>query len=298
MGLALEPGPGSDAIGTAIYFVDEHGIDAFGTSLVEGRNFTPDEVAWNDDTSGTWPALGIVSQALVESLFPEETGSVVGKTVFINDSDPVNIIGVIDRLQAAWPGWDSAEHSLLVPQRRDGETSFYIIRTEPGAREALMPEIVERLAATDGRIIEQVRTMEEVRNRAYLGDSAMISILVFVIVLLTAITGLGIVGLASFSVTRRTRQIGVRRALGATRPAILRYFMVENFIISGAGIAIGAVLAVALNMLLVQVFALEPLAWYVLPAAMIMLWTVGQLAVIGPARRAANITPAIATRSV
>ena len=60
----------------------------------------------------------------------------------------------------------------------------------------------------------------------------MIKILTFVIGLLTAITGLGIVGLASFSVARRTRQIGIRRALGATKTAIVRYFMLENFIVS------------------------------------------------------------------
>ena len=140
--------------------------------------------------------------------------------------------------------------------------------------------------------------MEQVRNRSYNGDAAMIKILTFTVTLLTAITGLGIVGLASFGVSRRTHQIGVRRALGATRPQTVRHFMVENFIISGMGVIGGAILAVGLNMLMVEAFAITPLSWYVVPTAMIVLWIVGQIAVAGPARRASLITPAIATRSV
>jgi putative ABC transport system permease protein len=297
MGLQLEPGSDIDGIGTTIYFSDDHAVDAFGTQLIEGRNFTPDEVSWNDTESGTWPPLGIISKALADELFPDEEGSVVGKTVFINGADPVNIVGIIDRLQAPWNGWQRIENSMLVPSRRDSDITFYVIRTEPGLREQLMPEIEERLAQNKDRIIENVATMNEVRARSYLGDSAMIKMLTFTVVLLTGITGLGIVGLASFSVSRRTRQIGVRRALGASRPAIMRHFMLENFIVSGVGIIAGSALAIGLNIAMVQAFALTPMAWYVVPAAMIVLWLVGQAAVAGPARRAANITPAIATRS-
>lgn len=298
MGLALEPGPGQDGIGTAIYFSDEHAIDTYGTTLVDGRNFTTDEITWNDNEDSSWPATGIVTEALAESLFPDETGSRVGKTVYINDNDPVQIVGIVNRLQAPWDGWERVEHSMMVPSRRDGEYVRYVIRTEPGYRDELLPTIEENLAANKDRIIDQVQTMNEVRERSYLGDAAMIKMLTFIVILLTFITGFGIVGLASFSVSRRTRQIGVRRALGATKPAILRYFMIENFIVSTVGIVAGAILAIALNIFMVQAFALTPLAWYVVPIAMIVLWLVGQAAVAGPARRASNISPAIATRSI
>ncbi len=298
MSLQLEPGTGKDSNGTAIYFVDEHGIDAFGTNLIDGENFTPDQVNWNDPEDNTWPPLGIITQALGEVMFPDEEGSFVGKTVYINDNDPIKIIGVVDRLQAPWKGWTGVEQSMLVPQRREG-SDRYVIRTEPGMRDQLMPEIEEMLATrSDDRIIRSVSTMEETRKRAYVGDAAMIKLLTFIIILLTTITGLGIVGLASFSVTRRTRQIGIRRALGATQPAIVRYFMIENFIVSGVGIVAGAILAIALNIFMVQTFSVTPMAWYVIPAAMIVLWLVGQAAVAGPARRASNVSPAIATRSI
>jgi putative ABC transport system permease protein len=140
--------------------------------------------------------------------------------------------------------------------------------------------------------------MTETRQRSYLEDSAMIKLLVFIVSVLTAITGLGIVGLASFSVARRSKQIGFRRALGATRPAILRYFMLEFFVISCVGVMSGAILAVGLNIFMVRSFNLTPIAWYVIPSAMIVLWLVGQLAVFGPARRATLVSPAVATRAV
>ena len=267
--------------------------------LIEGSNFAPNQVDWVDREKNEWPPVAIVTEALARDLFPDEAGSHLGKTFFVNDDNPVNIIGVVERLQAPWPNWSGLERSMLVPQRRDDDFVRYIIRTEPGLRDELMPRIEEMLATSNpDRIIESVRTMEDVRKMAYLGEAAMIKMLSFVVALLTVITGLGIVGLASFNVNRRTRQIGIRRALGATRASIMRHFMVENFLVSTVGIVVGGILAVALNLSLVEAFALEPMDWYVIPSAMVLLWLVGQVAVAGPARRASNVTPAIATRSI
>lgn len=300
MSLQLEPGTQTtDAVGTAIYFVDEHGVDTFDVTVIEGKNFAPEQVSWKILDDNTWPAYGLITEALAKEIFPDEPGSVVGKTVYINDNDPVSIIGVIDRLQAPWESWTGVERTMLVPQRRTSEFQRYLIRAEPGYRDVLMPQVEELLSNSNkDRIIRDVTTMEQVRKLAYLGDTALIKILTFVVILLTIITGLGIVGLASFNVSRRTRQIGIRRALGATKSAIVRYFMVENLIVSGIGLAFGGVLSVALNMMMVEAFAIEPLAWYVIPLAMLALLIVGQAAVAGPARRASNIAPAIATRSI
>lgn len=298
MSLTTEPGPDTDGVGMAVYFTDEHAIETYGTRLIDGSNFAADEITWNDEESSTWPATGILTEALAKELFPDDPGSSIGKTVYINENDPVKIVGIIDRLQAPWDGWDNVENSMLVPSRRDDEYVRYVVRTEPGYLDELIPQIEAALAKNKDRIIEDVRTMTEVRERSYTGDAGMIKMLSFIVVLLTAITGFGIVGLASFSVSRRTRQIGVRRALGATRPDIMRYFMIENFLISSVGIVVGAVFAIALNIFMVQAFALTPLSWYVVPVAMLILWIVGQAAVAGPARRASGISPAIATRSI
>ena len=298
-GVSLEPGEGVSDSSTALYFSDEHTAETFALEFIEGNNFAPNQVSWVVRESNDWPPVAIVTEALAKDLFPDETGTYLGKTVYIGDDNPVNIIGVVERLQAPWPSWSGLERSMLVPQRRDDDFVRYIIRTDPGLRDELMPQIEELLATSNpDRIIQSVRTMDDVRKMAYLGEAAMIKLLSFVVALLTLITGLGIVGLASFNVSRRTRQIGIRRALGATRASIMRHFMVENFLVSTVGVVVGGILAVALNVLLVEMFALEPMTWYVIPSAMVLLWLVGQAAVAGPARRASNVTPAIATRSI
>jgi putative ABC transport system permease protein len=299
MSVALEPGNETpESVGTAIYFVDEHGAETFDVTIIDGKNFTPDQVTWSIEDDNTWPPYGIITETLGKEMWPDETGSYVGKVMYINDNDPVNIVGVIDTLQAPWQSWTGVERSMLVPQRRPSEFVRYIVRAEPGMRDKLMPEIETLLAESNkDRIIRDMTTMDHVRKLAYVADSALIKILSFVVALLTIITALGIVGLASFNVSRRTRQIGIRRALGATKPAIVRYFMIENSIVSAIGLLIGSALAIGLNIVMVQAFSLEPLQWYVIPAGVIALWAVGQLAVAGPARRASNITPAIATRS-
>jgi putative ABC transport system permease protein len=293
-----EPGTGKETTTGAVYFSDEHAINAFGTNLIDGANFAPNQVIWAEEDSNDWPGSVIVTKAFAKAIFPDVTGSFVGRTIFVDDTKPVQIAGVIDTLQAPWRNWGELEHALIVPQRRIGQFQRYVVRTEPGQRDRLVAEVEELLATSNKyRIIQAVQTMEEVRRQSYLSDSAMIKMLGFIVTLLIIITGLGIVGLASFNVSRRTRQIGIRRALGATKTQVVNHFQLENLLVSGAGIVLGAALAIGLNLYMVNAFSLEPMAWYVVPAAMLAMWLVGQLAVLGPARRASQVSPAIATRS-
>jgi putative ABC transport system permease protein len=298
--IATEPGDDVDGTGVAIYFTDEHGIGTYGLNLIAGENFTPTDIVWYGISSARWPPLGIISREAATILFPDTpVHEIVGKTVYINNDQAIRIAGIVERLQAAWKSWEGVERSMLVPAFLEGDGMRYVVRTEPGYRDELMPQVEQKLAEiNDGRIIRDLMTMDDTRERSYLEDAAMIKLLVFIVSLLTAITALGIVGLASFSVARRTRQIGTRRALGASRPAILRYFMLENFMVSSVGILAGGILAVAMNIWMVQTFELTPIGWYIIPLAMLVLWLVGQAAVYGPARRASMVPPAVATRSV
>lgn len=299
--LQTEPGDGIDGTGTAIYFADEHGIDSFGVDLIAGRNFATTDIVWADpEGAPDWPESVIVTRAMAAEMYPDITPEqAVGKVAYIEQDQPVTIIGIVDRMQAPWKSWAGVERSMLVPMKRGQSFARYVIRAKPGYRDEVMPQLERLLAERDtGRIIDPPGTITDARRMAYLEDSAMIKLLVFIVSLLTAITSLGIVGLASFSVAKRTKQIGTRRALGATRPSILRHFQLENFLISSIGVVSGAILAVALNMWMVQTFDLTPIAWYIIPVSMLVLWMVGQLAVYGPARRASLVSPAIATRSV
>jgi putative ABC transport system permease protein len=202
-------------------------------------------------------------------------------------------------MQAPWNGWNGVERVMLVPTHTLFGATRYIIRTEPGMRDTLMPQVEEMLASTNKeRIVRSMRSMDETRERSYRSDQSIIKILTFTVMLLLAITALGIVGLASFSVNRRTKQIGTRRALGATKTAILRYFMTENLIISLVGVLIGAALTIGLNVVMIEAFSLTRITWYLIPTAMLMLLIVGQIAVFGPARKASSVPPAVATRTV
>ena len=148
------------------------------------------------------------------------------------------------------------------------------------------------------RIIGKMRTIEHTREEAYAGDRAMMIILSAVIFALLTITALGIVGMASFWVAQRTKQIGTRRALGATKFDILRYFLTENFLITTGGLVAGAVLTYAFSLWLMLHYQGTLLPWHYVPVGFLCLWALGQLAVLGPATRASRVPPAIATRSV
>jgi putative ABC transport system permease protein len=299
MGLQTEPGAEIDGTGVAVYFVDEHGLDTFGLKLVAGENFSATDIAWRERSETEWQDKAMITLAMAEALFPDDPEGALGKTVYINDDEPITITGIIEQMQAPWNGWSGVERVMLTPTHTLFGATRYIVRTEPGMRDTVMPQVEELLAESNkDRIVRSMRTMDEIRERSYRGDASMIKILTFTIVLLIAVTSLGIVGLASFSVNRRTKQIGTRRALGASKLAILRYFMTENFIISMVGVLLGAALTIGLNIVMIEAFTLTRITWYLVPLAMLMLLIVGQAAVFGPARRASAVPPAVATRTV
>lgn len=299
MGLQTEPGDEFEGVGVAVYMIDEHGLETFDLDLIAGENFSATDITWRQRSQGSWPDKIIISKAMAESLYPEEGWEyATGKTVYIQNDDPITIIGIVDKLQAPWINWDGVERTMLTPERQLFGTARYLVRTEPGQRDALMPQVEEMLAANKDRLVRNLRSIEETRDRSYRQHSAMVTILSLVMGILTLVTALGIVGLASFSVNRRRKQIGIRRALGATKNSIVRYFMVENFLISSVGVFVGAALTIGLNIVLVDAFSLTPLDWYLVPTGMVTLWLVGLIAVYGPAQRASAIAPATATRTV
>ncbi len=289
---------------SSIYMVDEHGLNTLGVKLIAGRDFNAGDVsARTKDDKGTLHSV-IITQALADKVFPG--GNAVGKTLYSSlpgKNAPVTVIGVIERLQAPWVGWDKVEHAILVPQMSLGEfdanSSRYLVRAEPGRRDEVMKQAEHKLGeVNDGRIVRGLRSIEEVRGESYRQDRAMTLVLTAVIFSLLAVTGLGIVGMVSFWVTRRVKQIGTRRALGARRFDIRRYFMVENVIVVGIGIALGLLLTYGFNLWLMKHYELPRLAWYYAPLGALTVLMLGQLAVFGPATRASRVSPAVATRTV
>jgi putative ABC transport system permease protein len=197
-------------------------------------------------------------------------------------------------------GPESYHYSMLLPIKVPYTLGGnYLLRVPPERRAETLKAAVDVLERNGpNRIILEQDTMQELRANYYRQDRAMAWMLVIVCVALLVVTALGIVGLASFWVQQRTKQIGVRRALGATRGQILRYFQTENFLLATLGIVLGMLLAYAINQLLMGKYELPRLPAIYLPVGAVVLWLLGQVAVLGPARRAAAVPPAVATRSV
>jgi putative ABC transport system permease protein len=288
------------------YLGDVGMFDTMGLKLVAGRKFLPDEFidfkALTAPDSKVGIPAAIVSRVTAEKLFPGQNA--VGKDIYAWGDKPIRIVGVVEHLVR--PRDNGAlgeyEYSMMFPVNMPyGNGGGYLLRTTPERREEVLKAARKALEHSGPtRIIDpdNVVTLEKMRSDYYRQDRSMAWLLVTVCIALLVVTALGIVGLASFWVQQRTKQIGVRRALGATRKQILRYFQTENFLLATLGIVIGMGLAYAINGLLMTHYELPRLPLLYLPIGALALWALGQLAVFAPAWRAAAVPPAVATRSV
>ena len=242
-----------------------------------------------------------ITRALAEHLWPGQDP--LGRELWAGGH--YRVVGILRHLARPDPGRSEdgaigGDWSVLIPVREASQSGTYVLRADP--RE--LPRVVAQARSAVARVApdavldgEYSKPLDELRQRYFQSDRAMAKLLLAVIAAMLLVTALGIVGLASFWVQQRTRQIGVRRALGATRRDILRHFQTENLLIVGAGVALGMLLAYAGNVVLMRFFELERLPAAYLPAGAALLCALGQLAVLGPALRAAAVPPATATRS-
>jgi putative ABC transport system permease protein len=280
------------------YTVDERGMESLGVKLVEGRNFTEAEIEFNPDPAGPqFAPFAIITKDTARAIFGDEHA--VGKTVYGGANQTAVVIGVMDNMLGAWVGWDKLTQVILLPRIQAGPLARYVVRTEPGRRDALMAEIEQKLSGSNpNRAISYVRSHTQIKERSYRADSRMVAFLSVLIGLMVSVTALGIVGLASFHVNVRRKQIGTRRAVGARRVDIIRYFMLENWLLTTGGVVAGSILAFAFGQWLSTAYSLPRLPPSYVIGGVIVLWVLGQLAAFLPARRAAAIPPAIATRTV
>lgn len=300
-GISLSPEQERPTLNATLYFAEEQTIDTFGLDIVAGRAFQPGEFVDLVPTLSPKDSSAIITRSMAERLFPGQ--SAVGKSIYIGDAN-IRIVGVVKHLvrPSEQGGVVEHEYSMLFPARAPyTQGGNYLLRTDPARRAEVLKAAIAALEKNGPNrliLLENTKTVSELRDEYYREDRAMAWLLVAVVVALLVVTALGIVGLASFWVQQRTKQIGVRRALGATRGQILRYFQTENFLLAGIGIALGMLMAYGINQLLMTHYELPRLPALYLPVGAVALWLLGQIAVYGPARRAAAVPPAIATRNV
>jgi putative ABC transport system permease protein len=294
----------NESASTASYRASESLVATWQLKLIEGRDFKPEDVLMVDtQVSQDAPKSAIITHALAKKLWPDQT-SFVGKTMYFGVGEKARetqIVGVIERLQTSSAQVDEdGEFSTILPFRPLGGIpgAMYTVRAQPGERDRVIKEAEAALnkSASVGVIIK-AKTTETDRQERYRADMALSWTLIAVSVLLLLMTASGIVGMASLWVTQRRKQIGVRRALGARRADILRYFITENMMITAAGVVSGVLLAIGLNQLLVTHLEMSALPVIYLLAGAGVFLALGVIAVYGPAWRAASISPALATRS-
>ncbi|MNV17071.1 Macrolide export ATP-binding/permease protein MacB [compost metagenome] len=300
--LSVSPDPDAQSVNGAQYQIGENALKTLGIKLIAGRDFNADEYQSNDvlekvEDLSTLRTSTILSEAMAKQLFPD--GDAIGKTLYMANI-PVTVVGVAQTLLRPNMQNNNRTYTLMFPIRMNfSNGGRYIIRVaDPSRRDEVMKQALAALEKNDpNRLVWSKLTIEEKRAKYFANDRDMIGLLIIISGLLLLVTALGIIGLASFWVQQRTKQIGIRRALGATRGQILRYFQTENFLLAGIGIVVGMLLAYLLNQWLMGRYELPRLPLLYLPVGAALLWILGQVAVFGPARKAAAIPPAVATRS-
>ncbi|WP_045738000.1 FtsX-like permease family protein [Xanthomonas sp. MUS 060] len=290
-------------------YIGDNVLDALGLELSAGRRFSAEEMRDIDLSTaalfdGQTPI--ILTEALARRLF----GSRSALGGILSDGDPkkpkhfvvVGLVRHLLRYQIDELDDGKAEFSVLTPGRLTGMPVLnYALRIAPEQRDAVMQHIGPGLKRALGEDImrgtePKIIAYESQRNAVLKPRRAAVWLFGSVSALVTAITLIGIASLSGFWIQQRTRQIGIRRALGATRSQILHQFQLENLLIIGTGLTFGIPLAYAANLWLMQHYELSRLPAICLPIGVGVVLMLGQLAVFWPARRAAAVPPAIATR--
>jgi putative ABC transport system permease protein len=290
---------GQSHINTSEYLMGSGGVQALGLQLLEGRYFTEEEYAsaeQRDHLSTSHVAL--INESDAKRLWPGE--SALGKQIY-SDSTPWTVVGVVADVLAQDPGFSGGSgkySSIFFPQRPSAELNNYILRSDPQDRERVLKEALQVLGKLEPNAVLDGENYVDQRADYFADNRNMTWMLLLVCVVMLAVTALGIVGLTSFWVGQRRRQIGIRRAIGASRGQILHYFQTENFLLSAAGVLLGVMLGFAINVYLMQHYEVSRMPWYYLGCGAVVLWVLGQFAVLGPAMRAASVPPVVATRSV
>lgn len=266
-----------------------------GIPLLSGRDFTRQD---NENT----PLVGVVNQSLARRFFKEENP--LGKRVRWARRDPNNwitIIGVVGDIKHL--GLDDGETpALYTPYPQAGVAwkrwMNLVVRSESDAA-SLAGAIKSRVWRVDGRIpVTKARTMVEVMGASVEARRFNMLLLVVFAVVAMLLAAAGIYGVMSYTVAQRTREIGVRVALGARPRDVIRMIVGRGMLLTSIGAAAGLALSLALTRLmsglLFGVGAKDPLTF---ACVSLLLAGVALLACYIPARRAAKVDPMVALRT-
>jgi predicted permease len=270
--------------------IGSHFLDSLGISLISGRDFGP-----NDDERA--PKVVIVSEALARTFFPNENA--VGHRIQLSSSGTMaEIVGVAKTMK--YETLREAPHYIVFDsylQSLDNMGSVYLEARSDGNLSSIASTVRKQIAGAYPEMPLEALTLTEWVNQFLIDDRLLASLAGVFGLLATVLAALGLYGVMSYTVTQRTREIGVRIALGAGKRDVLELVLREAAILVIVGLAIGIPFAISLGHFVASMlFRLSPSDPLILLAGAIVLALVALGAACIPARRAAGVDPTRALR--
>ena len=272
-----------------------------GTRLVAGRDFT-----WTD-IYGLRP-IGIISEGLARELWGSPNAA-IGKHFQEFTGTPWNeVVGVVqdvrengvDQVSPATVYWPSLMGDASAPQKqRAWRTVYFAMRTRRAGTQAFINEMQRAVWSVNANLpVADISTMKDLYSDSMARTSFTLVMLAIAGSMALALGILGIYGVISYAVSQRTREIGIRMALGAKKSELTWMFVRSALLLTGVGTALGlgaaAVLMSLMRTLLFGISPLDPITFGVVPIALV---AAAALASYLPARRTAAVDPVIALRA-
>jgi len=275
---------------------------ALGMAFLRGRDFGPQDVKGR-------PGTVVIDELAAQKFFPgtDPIGKQIDDPVTIGDSNqnavPLTIVGIVPHTRNNAPGENDEPRKL--PMMYFSASQFpnpeqnLIVRAKPGFKpRSLLTPIKDQIATLDtDQAISDVATLEENIDDSLASQRLSMTLLAVFAGLALVLASIGLYGVMALIVSQRTRELGIRFALGASRSDVLRLVLGQGAVLVGLGLAVGLVGALmasrALTSVLYDVAPLDPAA---LISALFTLSLVALIACFLPARRASLVDPIEALR--
>jgi putative ABC transport system permease protein len=262
--------------------------------LLRGRDLTPQD---REDA----PTVGVVNESFVRQYFPD-SNPVGARVRWARDEPPrwmtiVGVVGDVKQMGLGQPEEPAFYYSYMQSDAPFKRWMYLTIRSQADPA-ALARQVKEQVWAVDSMLpITKVRPLTEVAASSIAGQRFNMTLLVVFASVALLLAGVGIYGLISYSVERRTREIGVRMALGAQRRDILGLVVRQGIVLASLGLALGLAGAFAATRLLAGlVYGVSTTDPTTYAALSVFLLLVALLACLVPARRATKVDPMVALR--
>ena len=288
-GYEIETIQGKKTISIATNSVGARYFETMGIPFVSGRDFT------ESDVRGVAPAAAIVNETLARQFW--QRTDVTGKRVRLQDGPELEIIGVVKDIQYYAVGEERQPYIYTTPNVLYPGFMTMQIRTSADPA-TLSKTILAEIAAVDPKVAPyDVLSFSKLRSVQLFPLRSLATISTVIGVLALILTSLGVYGVLAYSVTQRTKEIGLRMALGATRGSIIQLVLRQGFTFVLIGTSAGLLMALSVTRFLSSIlFHTSPTDGVSFVAVTTVLFVVTVIAALVPSRRAMDIEPTIALR--